>query len=77
MGTKIQSLRRWEEIIDRLKSVKREDDTLIVQMEKSGKIEIPFGANIFLTMFESAVGKKVAIIRTDIPGKEYLIREAE
>lgn len=63
----------WEEVIGLLNSVKAQDDIIWVDMSV-GRLRIPFQKPIFEKL-RKMIGKKIAILRTDIKGKEYLLRE--
>ena len=65
----------WEEVIGFLNSVEAQDDIIFADMSV-GRLRIPFQKPIF-EQLQKMIGKKIAILRTDIEGREYLLREVE
>ena len=63
------SLKFWMEVVDRIVDV--EEDRVIFRKIGGVNINDPH----FLQQLRKYVGKKIAILHTDIPGREYLIRE--
>ena len=64
---------RWEEAVGVLNDVDVQDGIILVNLS-IGKIAIPLQKPI-LKKLNEMVGKKIAILRTDVKGKEYLLRE--
>ncbi len=63
----------WEEVIGFLNSVEAQDDIIWVDMSV-GRLRIPFQQPLFEKL-RKMIGKKIAILRTDVEQKEYLLRE--
>ena len=63
----------WEEAVGVLNDVDVQDGIILVNLS-IGKIAIPLQKLIFKKL-NKMVGKKIAILRTDVKGKEYLLRE--
>jgi hypothetical protein len=68
--TSCYCLHHWEEVIGPLNSIWKENDLLNAMI---GKIIVILPPELE-EMLEPLLGSKIAILRTDIPGKEYLLR---
>ena len=73
-----RTLKLWEECIGVLKDVKRIEDSAIILCVNDERIIVPTEPIVVnAPSLEFALGKRIAVVRTDLPGKEYLIRVLE
>ena len=68
--SKMYRLDYFEEIVGVLQEIMDQDDTLIASI---GKIQLALPAELEQSL-RPLIGQKIAILRTDIPGKQYLFR---
>lgn len=66
---KIKAIPFWNEIVGIIEEVR--DNTIIFR--DIGGVEIT--SNELISKANKNIGKKVSILRTDLEGKEYLLRE--
>ena len=73
MNTKI--LKNWEEAVGDLTGIK--DDDLIITLEFTTvwKVDVPKISKNLTNKLKNMIGKRIGVIKTDIPGKEVLVRE--
>ena len=64
-------LKPWQEIVGELKKIEEENGFLKVNIGKHS-IYLPLHMKKILCKY---IGKRIGILRTDIPGKEYLVAE--
>jgi len=64
-------LQPWEEIVGVLKRIRDNGDRIIAEI---GNHVICLPKN-YDSKLEKLIGRRIGILRTDIPGKEYLIAE--
>jgi len=64
----------WEEVTGMLKSIKEESDGTILTFENIGFFSIDSCNKSFMDKLIKRIGQQVALLRTDIPGREYLLR---
>ena len=67
---RMYSLRNYEEAVGDLTDISIQDGLLLVQIGKV-KLSLP---GYMVDSVEPLLGQRIAILRTDIPNKSYLIR---
>ena len=67
---RIYSLRNYEEAVGDLTDINIQDGLLLVQI---GKVKLSLPAYM-VDSLKPLLGQRIAILRTDIPNKSYLIR---
>lgn len=68
-------LRPWQEASGKVKGVSEQADGAVLSLIV-GDIELPGIDSESINKLQRAEGKHIAILRTNIPGKPYAIREA-
>jgi len=67
-------LRRWEEYIGTLTQIERDGQESLLHFKNGDSLSLPVKVDEEL---QEKIGEKLAVIRTDIPNKEYLWRKEE
>ena len=65
---KIVTLEEWEEYVGTLRNVEKKDGITILEFDKCC---VGFYKEL---NFEEYIGKKIGVLRTDIEGREVLVR---
>ena len=70
-----QMLEVWEEAVGTLTGIK--DDCFIITLEFTTvwKVEVPRISKDLIKKFDGMIGKHIGVLRTDLPGREILLRE--
>jgi len=73
MDKRCNILGLWEEAAGRVKAVDKHRGIVRLELSRRDIVEIPLD-KIFLDGWVFREGNRVAVLHTDIPGKEYLFR---
>lgn len=68
-------LKEWHEAIGKLTGVKEENDTITMQFTAVWSINVVKASDDLTKKLQGMIGKKIGVLRTDIPGREILLRE--
>lgn len=67
-------IRAWEEVVGVLESIKEESEESILTLDGVGDIVIKNNKQL-TPKLKKAVGQRIGILRTDIQGREYVLRK--
>ena len=70
-----QMLKEWHEAVGKLTAVTEEDDVITIEFTAVWSIKVPKASNDLTKTLQGMIGKKIGVLRTDIPGREILLRE--
>lgn len=70
-------LKEWQEAIGELIAVKDEGYAIKLEFKAIWCVQVPRMSNDLMKEFNQMIGKKIGVLRTDIPGKEVLCRETQ
>jgi hypothetical protein len=70
---KIHYLSNYNEIIGVLAKISEDEDWAILNFKEEVRIAVPLDQEL-LNKLKGKVGKRIGLLKTDIPGKTYLIR---
>jgi len=65
----------WCEAIGKVEDVRVESEEIVLRVEDVGEITIGAHDKNFISRLKNLQGQKVAILHTDIPGHEYVLRK--
>ena len=68
-------LKEWHEAVGKLTAVTEEDDSITIEFTAVWSIKVPKASNDLAKKLHGMIGKKIGVLRTDIPGREILLRE--
>jgi len=68
-------LKEWHEAIGKLTGVKEEKDTITIEFTTVWSVKVPKASDDLIKKLKGMIGKKIGVLRTDIPGREILLRE--
>ena len=68
-------LKEWEEAVGKLTNVMDNEDYLHLEFTTVWSIGIPKISESLTKKIHKMIGENIGIIRTDIPGKEILVRK--
>jgi len=69
-----EKLLPWSEAVGDVKEIKEEGDIAILSLEGVGDIAIKNDKSLILKL-KKAMGQRIGILRTDIPGRKYVLRK--
>jgi len=69
-----KKLELWQEAIGDVKGIKEEKDIIVLTLEGVGDIAID-GDKWLISKLRKTAGQRIGILRTDIPGREYVLRK--
>jgi len=69
-----EKLLPWSEAVGNVKEIKEEGDIAILSLEGVGDIAIKNDKSL-ISKLKKAMGQRVGILKTDIPGREYIFRK--
>ena len=69
-----EKLLPWAEAVGNVRSVKEEGDIAILTLEGVGDISLDKDKSL-MSKLRKARGRRIGILRTDIPGHEYILRK--
>lgn len=67
-------LKEWEEAVGTLTAVKDEGYVITLEFTAVWQVQVPRMSNDLIKKFNRLIGKKIGVLRTDIPGKEVRCR---
>lgn len=70
----MKKLELWQEAVGKIEEVKEEGEIAILNLENVGKVAINNDRQL-ISKLKKAIGQRIGILRTDIPGHEYILRE--
>ena len=73
---KVIELKPWEEFTGIFQDVEEEKGKIIIYFNQGNGISLPAGSQLKKKL-KNMIGKKIAILRTDLENKPYLIRAVE
>lgn len=76
MAEEATRLKVWEEIIGIPRQVKEEEECIVLCLDHGNKISLPVSYQL-KNKLKNMIGKKIAILHTDLENKPYLLRNAE
>jgi len=68
-------LKEWQEAVGDLTEVKDDGFVITLEFTTIWGVEVPRMTKDLIKKFKGMVGKRIGVLRTDIPGKEILVRE--
>ena len=68
-------LKEWEESIGDLTDLKDDGFVITLEFTTIWSVEVPRMTKDLIKKFKGMVGARIGVLRTDIPGKEILVRE--
>ena len=69
-----EKLLPWSEAVGNVKEIKEEGDIAILSLEGVGDIAIKNDKSL-ISKLKKAIGQRIGILRTDIPGRKYVLRK--
>jgi len=69
-----EKLLPWSEAVGNVKEIKEEGDIAILSLEGVGDIAIKNDKSL-ISKLKKAMGQRIGILRTDIPGRKYVLRK--
>ena len=67
-------LKEWEEAVGTLTAVKDEGYAITLEFTTVWHVQVPRMSNDLIKKFNRMIGKKIGVLRTDVPGKEVRCR---
>jgi len=68
-------LKEWHEAVGKLTAVTEEDDIITMEFTAIWSIKVPKASEDLTKKLQEMIGKTIGVLRTDIPGREILLRE--
>ena len=70
-----QMLKKWHEAVGKLTGVKDEGYAITLEFTAVWQVQVPRMSNDVVKNLNGLIGKRIGVLRTDIPSKQVLIRE--
>jgi len=67
-------LELWQEAVGVLKNIKKEGDFTVLNLGSVGDL-ILRSDGVLISKLKKLMGERIGILRTDVPGKEYILRK--
>jgi len=69
-------LNLWEEGLGNVREIRERGDTAVLTLEGVGDIILRNDRSL-ISKLRRARGQRIGILRTDVPGKEYILRQLD
>jgi len=69
-----EKLLPWAEAVGNVQGIKENGDVVVLTLEGVGEIAIKNDRSL-ISKLKKAMGQRVGILKTDIPGREYIFRK--
>ena len=66
----------WQESLGNVREIRERGDTAVLTLEGVGDIALRNDRDL-ISKLRRARGQRVGILRTDVPGKEYILRQLD
>lgn len=66
-------LKEWEEVVGMLTNVKDDDEDILLEFTSVMTVRIPKTTDDLTKKLQDLIGKRIGVLRTDVPGKEILV----
>ena len=64
----------WQESLGNVREIRERGDTAVLTLEGVGDIALRNDRDL-ISKLRRAIGQRIGILRTDIPGREYIFRK--
>jgi len=72
---KSDMLKEWGEVVGTLNNVKDDGEDILLEFTSVCNVRIPKTTSEVTKKLQDMVGKRIGVLRTDVPGKEILIED--